>query len=56
MKRKIYEQLIDWKNTDDLYHPKYMIRISAKDFGYDPKTNIKSIPLYATFLIKDLIN
>ena len=34
------------------YKPKYAIRISAKDFGYDPKTNIKSIPLYATFLIK----
>ena len=34
------------------YNPKYAIRISTKDFGYDPKTNIKSIPLYATFLIK----
>ena len=34
------------------YKPKYAIRISTKDFGYDPKTNIKSIPLYATFLIK----
>ena len=35
------------------FKPKYAIRISTKDFGYDPKTNIKSIPLYATFLIKD---
>ena len=34
------------------YNPKYAIRISTKDFEYDPKTNIKSIPLYATFLIK----
>lgn len=34
------------------FKPKYTIRISTKDFGYDPKTNIKSIPLYATFLIK----
>ena len=38
------------------YHPKYMIRISLKDFGYNNKTNIKSIPLYATFLIKDLVD
>ena len=29
--------------------PKYAIRISTKNFGYD--NNIKSIPLYATFLI-----
>ena len=28
------------KVYNDLYHPKYMIRISLKDFGYDPKTNI----------------
>lgn len=39
---------------NDLYHPKYMIRISSKDFGYNPNTKIKSIPLYATFLIKNL--
>lgn len=39
-----------------LYSPKYMIRISAKDFGYNKDTKIKSIPLYATFLIKDLVN
>ena len=44
------------KVYNDLYHPKYMIRISLKDFGYDPKTNIKSIPLYATFLIKNLVD
>lgn len=31
------------------YKPKYGIRISTKNFGY--KNNIKSVPLYATFLI-----
>ncbi len=40
---------------NDLYNPKYMIRISSKDFGFNPNTKIKSIPLYATFLIKELI-
>ena len=33
------------------YNPKYAIRISSKDFGYDPNNRIKSIPLYATFLL-----
>lgn len=32
------------------YNPKYAIRISTKNFGFS--NNIKSIPLYATFLIK----
>lgn len=32
------------------YDPKYAIRISTKNFGF--KNNIKSVPLYATFLIK----
>lgn len=36
----------------DKYNPPYSIRISTKEFGYDPKTKVKSIPLYATFLIK----
>ena len=35
----------------NLYNPKYAIRISTKDFGYNPKTKIKSVPLYAVFLI-----
>lgn len=35
------------------YNPKYSIRISAKNFGYDKRTKIKSIPLYAAFLIND---
>ena len=33
------------------YNPKYAIRISSKNFGYNAKTKIKSIPLYAVFLI-----
>lgn len=32
------------------FNPKYAIRISTKNFGFD--NNIKSIPLYATFCIK----
>lgn len=32
------------------YNPKYSIRISTKNFGFE--NNIKSIPLYAAFLIK----
>lgn len=39
-----------------LYKPKYMIRLSTKDFGYNPETKIKSIPLYSTFLIRDIAN
>lgn len=39
---------------DSLYSPKYMLRISSKDFGYNPTSKIKSIPLYAAFLIKNL--
>ena len=31
------------------YKPEYGIRISTKNFGF--KNNIKSVPLYATFLI-----
>ena len=42
------------KVYNELYHPKYMIRISSKDFGYNPETKIKSIPLYAVFLIHTL--
>ena len=32
------------------YNPKYSIRVSSKNFGFE--NNIKSVPLYATFLIK----
>ena len=31
------------------YNPKYGIRLSTKNFGFE--NNIKSIPLYAAFLI-----
>lgn len=31
----------------------YLIRISTKEFGYNPTTKIKSVPLYATFVIKN---
>ncbi|MEA1975625.1 MAG: AAA family ATPase [Bacillota bacterium] len=33
------------------YNPKYSIRISAKEFGFE--NDIKSVPLYAVFCIKD---
>lgn len=35
----------------DTYNPPYAIRISTKEFGYDKKNKIKSIPLYAVFLL-----
>ena len=31
------------------YNPKYAIRISEKNFGFE--NNIKAVPLYATFCI-----
>ena len=37
---------------NNIYKPKYSIRISAKEFGYNPDKKIKSVPLYAVFLIK----
>lgn len=37
------------------YNPNYSIKLSTKDFSYDPKNKIKIVPLYATFLIKNLI-
>lgn len=39
-------------NYIEKYNPKYSIRISTKEFGYNPDTKIKSVPLYAVFLIK----
>ena len=36
------------------YNPKYAIRISSKNFGFE--ANIKSIPLYAVFCINDYTN
>ncbi len=35
----------------DKFKPKYSIKISANEFGYDAKNKIKSIPLYAVFCI-----
>lgn len=37
----------------DKFHPKYAIRISTKNFGYDAIKKIKSVPLYATFCINE---
>ena len=34
------------------YEPKYMIRISTRNFGYNDKTKVKSVPLYAVFCIE----
>lgn len=34
------------------YNPQYGIRLSQKNFGYDERVKIKSIPLYAAFMIK----
>ena len=42
------------KVYNELYSPKYMIRLSTKDFGYNLDTKIKSVPLYAAFLIREL--
>ena len=39
----------------ELYKPRYAIRISTKNFGYDEKTKIKSIPIYAIFCIDDYV-
>jgi len=33
------------------FNPKYAIRISTKNFGYDEEKKIKSIPLYAVFCL-----
>ena len=44
MKRKMEEYLIRNQNN-----PKYAIRVSAKNFGFG--NNIKSVPLYAAYLI-----
>lgn len=54
VKANDHTQAKSLKVYNELYHPKYMIRISSKDFGYNPETKIKSIPLYAVFLIHNL--
>lgn len=35
------------------FNPKYSIRISTRNFGFDENKKMKSIPLYAVFCIKD---
>ncbi len=50
VKADMHTQPKSLKVYDSLYHPKYMIRISLKDFGF--KNNIKSVPLYAVFCIQ----
>ena len=35
------------------YKPKYSIKISTKNFGFNKRNNIKSVPLYAVFCIKE---
>ncbi len=54
VKAEEHTQAKSLKVYDDLYHPKYKIRISLKDFGYSSETRIKSVPLYAAFLINTL--
>ncbi len=36
------------------FHPKYAIRISTRNFGFDSEKKIKSIPLYAIFCLRGL--
>lgn len=40
----------------DKYKPNYSIKLSTKDFSYDSKNKIKTVPLYAAFLIKTLVD
>ena len=51
VKADIHTQSKSLSVYKDLYHPKYMIRISLKDFGFE--NDIKSVPLYATFCINN---
>jgi predicted AAA+ superfamily ATPase len=46
---KKYINLDKEENISQIYNPKYSIRISGKNFGFD--NNIKSVPLYAVFCI-----
>ena len=52
MKRKIYNNLLEWKNNETNKKPLMVLGVSTKPFGYDPKKKIKSIPLYAVFCLK----
>ena len=41
------------KTYMDKFNPKYAIRISSQNFGYNEEKRIKSIPLYAVFCIEN---
>lgn len=41
------------KTYMDKFNPKYAIRISNKNFGYNEEKRIKSIPLYSVFCIEN---
>lgn len=41
------------KTYMDKFNPRYAIRISSKNFGYNEEKRIKSIPLYAVFCIEN---
>ena len=41
------------KIYNELFHPKYMLKIGDYNFGISD--NLITIPLYATFLIKDVL-
>lgn len=38
----------------DKHKPNYSIRITSKNFGYNDQTKIKSIPIYATYCLKNI--
>lgn len=40
----------------DKYKPEYAIRITSKNYGYNEKTRIKSVPLYSAFMLNDDTN
>jgi len=50
VKAKDHVQSKSLRTYMEKYNPKYAIRISAKNFGFE--NGIKSVPLYATFCIK----
>lgn len=52
VKASDYTQSKSLKMFMENYNPKYAIRISTKNFGYNEVSKIKSIPLYAVFLLK----
>lgn len=39
----------------DKFNPSLMVKISAKNFGYDENKKIKTVPLYAVFCLKEYL-